>query len=81
MHTGVFPLQAFPAIHDPPTQNSGVLPSLQRLSPFVHPQVPFVQTGVSPAHAGASCQVFCELQFCGVEPLAQRLSPRLQATH
>jgi hypothetical protein len=81
MHTGELPLHALPAIHEPPTQNSGVMPFLQRFSPFVHPQVPFVQTGVSPVQAGASSQAFCELQICGVEPLAQRLVPGVQATH
>src|SRR6266566_3013299 len=48
MHTGVLPLHALPAIQEPPTQNSGVAPSLQRLAPIVQPQVPLVQTGVSP---------------------------------
>jgi hypothetical protein len=51
MQTGVLPLQALPVTHVPLTQNSGVLPFLQRLCPLVHPQVPLVHTGVSPEHA------------------------------
>ncbi len=54
MQTGVLPLHALPAIQAPPTQNSGVAPSLQRVAPIVQPQVPFVQTGVSPEQAPAA---------------------------
>jgi hypothetical protein len=79
MHTGVLPLHALPAIHVLPTQNSGVLPSLHRLWPFAHPQVPFVQIGVSPPQAAPFCQVF-PLQVCGVDPL-HCFWPSLHATH
>ncbi len=81
MQTGVLPLHALPVTHALPTQNSGVLPSLQRLCPLVQPQVPFVHTGVSAAQGAASCHACSALQSCGVPPAPQRLSPTLHATH